>query len=92
MIKDFKHKGLKKLFTKNDSSGVQPAHAKKLRFLLFRLNAAETIQDMDFAGTNLHSLHGDLKGHWSVKVSGNWRMTFAFENGDAYIVDYQDYH
>jgi proteic killer suppression protein len=40
----------------------------------------------------MHSLKGDLAGHWSVSVSGNWRLTYTFERGDAVLVDYQDYH
>ncbi len=47
---------------------------------------------MDAPGLVLHPLKGTLKGHWAVKVSGNWRLTFRFEGGDAYVVDYQDYH
>jgi proteic killer suppression protein len=47
---------------------------------------------MNAPGWELHPLRGDLKGHWSVKVSGNWRLTFAFEGQNAILVDYQDYH
>lgn len=92
MIKQFKHKGLKKFFFNDDSSGIIAAHKDKLSVLLFRLDNAAEIEAMNFPGANLHPLKGNLKGHWSVKVSGNWRLTFKFENGDAYIVDYQDYH
>jgi len=47
---------------------------------------------MNIPGWKLHPLKGDLAGHWAVWVSGNWRMTFKFEGGDALVVDYQDYH
>ena len=47
---------------------------------------------MNAPGWGLHPLHGDLKGHWTVKVNGNWRLTFTFEEEDAVLVDYQDYH
>ena len=47
---------------------------------------------MNFAGSGLHRLKGKLKDIWSVKVSGNWRLTFRFEDGNAYVVNYQDYH
>lgn len=92
MIKSFKHKGLKKLYTKGDTSGVKQDHVKKLRNILARLDSAEDIQDMNFPGSNLHQLIGNLEDQWSVKVNGNWRVFFAFENGNAYIVDYADYH
>jgi proteic killer suppression protein len=43
-------------------------------------------------GWDFHPLEGELDGHWSVSVNGNWRMTFKFTATDAEIVDYQDYH
>lgn len=92
MIKSFAHKGLEDLFYKGSTKGIQTQHADKLRRLLDRLDAALVAQDMDYPGSGLHQLKGDLKHHWSVKVSGNWRVTFRFEDGDAYIVNYQDYH
>lgn len=92
MIKTIKHKGLKKLFTEGKTVGVQPDHADKLLFLMSHLDDAEVVDDMALPGANLHPLKHDLKGHWAVKVSGNRRMTFKFEDGDAYVVDYQDYH
>ncbi|MDR1043740.1 MAG: type II toxin-antitoxin system RelE/ParE family toxin [Candidatus Adiutrix sp.] len=92
MIKSFAHKGLEDLFYKGSTKGIQTLHADKLRRLLDRLDAAGVVQDMDYPGSGLHQLKGDLKQHWSVKVSGNWRLTFRFENGDAYVVNYQDYH
>ncbi|MEC4817009.1 MAG: type II toxin-antitoxin system RelE/ParE family toxin [Scytonema sp. PMC 1069.18] len=92
MIKTFKHKGLKKLFEEDDRSGIQPAHADKLLDIVDRLDASHEIQDMRYPGSKLHPLKGDRQGEWSVTVSGNWRVTFTFENGDAYDVNYEDYH
>ncbi|AFY31886.1 type II toxin-antitoxin system RelE/ParE family toxin [Calothrix sp. PCC 7507] len=92
MIKTFKHKGLKNLFEDDDRSGVQPKHAEKLLDILDRLDAAIDIEDMRYPGSKLHQLKGDRKGEWSISVSGNWRVTFEFENGDAYVVNYEDYH
>lgn len=92
MIKSFRAKGLEKLFHGGTKKGVQPAHAGKLEDLLDRLNAAAVVGDMDYPGSGLHPLKGALKGHWAVKVSGNWRVVFRFEDGDAYVVDYADYH
>lgn len=92
MIQGFRHKGLGKLFYDGTKKGVQPELVTKIADILDRLDAAATIQDMNYPGSNLHPLKGNLKGHWSVKVSGSWRITFRFENGDAYSVDYTDYH
>jgi proteic killer suppression protein len=92
MIKSFRHKGLEKLYRTGSTAGVNPQHAKKLKRQLARLEAAEGPQDMNIPGWRLHPLKGSQHGHWSVMVSGNWRMTFAFEDGDAILVDYRDYH
>ena len=92
MIKSFKHKGLKKLFEKGDCSGIQSKHEKKIRLQLAALDTATVIEDMDLPGYNLHQLKGQRKDCWSIVVNGNWRITFEFENGDAYIVNYEDYH
>ncbi|WP_365870767.1 type II toxin-antitoxin system RelE/ParE family toxin [Alcanivorax sp.] len=72
--------------------GIQAKHVPKLRRQLARLEVAVGPQDMNVPGWDLHPLKGTLQNHWSVKVSGNWRLTYTFENGDAVLVDYQDYH
>lgn len=92
MIKSFKHKGLKKFFERGDCSGIQSKHEKKIRLQLAALDTATVIEDMDLPGYNLHQLKGQRKDCWSIVVNGNWRITFEFENGDAYIVNYEDYH
>lgn len=93
MIKSFRHKGLRAFFEKGTTAGIQPAHAPRLARMLNRLNEAAEAQDMNLPGWKLHSLRGrELKGHYAVSVSGNWRMTFRFESGDVVLVDYQDYH
>ena len=92
MIQKFKHKGLKLLFEKGAVSGVSAEHAKRLKLILALLETAESIEDMDLTGLNLHELKGKRKGTWSVKVSGNWRVTFRLEQGDAFDVNYEDYH
>lgn len=92
MIKSIRHKGLKRLFETGDSSKVKQDKVKRLRIILTFLNEAHELEDINFPGSDLHPLKGDKKGFWSVKVSGNWRVIFRFENGDAYDVDYVDYH
>lgn len=73
-------------------AGIQSKHAERLRKQLFALNNARSERDMDAPGWKLHPLRRDLEGHWAVRVSGNWRLTFVFEGEDAVLVDYQDYH
>ncbi|MCL1897990.1 MAG: type II toxin-antitoxin system RelE/ParE family toxin [Micrococcales bacterium] len=92
VIKSFRHKGLRDLFDKGSMAGVQPTHASKLRLQLVALHTAQSIDDMDLPGYRLHRLRGTGKKRWSVTVSGNWRMTFEFREGDAYVLDYEDYH
>jgi len=92
MIQKFKHKCLKQLFEKGSVSGVSAKHTKRLKLILALLETAESIEDMDLPGLNLHELKGKRKGTWSVKVSGNWRVTFRLEQGDAFDVNYEDYH
>ena len=92
MIKTFRHKGLEDFFTRGSKAGIQPAHANRLRLQLAKLDASKSSKDMDLPGWKLHPLEGKLKDHWAVWVNGNWRLTFTFDNGDAILVDYQDYH
>ncbi|KEQ11259.1 hypothetical protein GZ77_26255 [Endozoicomonas montiporae] len=92
MIKSFKHKGLRQFFESGTTRGIQAAHQKKLGRILTMLNAAEEIRDMNAPGFDLHQLKGDEQEIWSVSVNGNWRVTFLFENGNAYVTDYRDYH
>lgn len=92
MIKSFKHKGLEDFFYTGSKKGIKPDHASRLSKTLDRLNAANEIKDMNYPGSFLHQLSGNKKGLHAVKVSGNWRVFFQFIDGDAYIVDYDDYH
>ena len=92
MIRSFRHRGLKRLYEKGDASKVLADHAERIATLLADLDDADTPQDMDLPGYRLHGLKGELKGHWSVRVSANWRVTYRFEDGDAYEVDLVDYH
>jgi proteic killer suppression protein len=92
MIKGFRHKGLKQFFETGSKKGIQADHVRRLSLQVSALDEAEVVDDMDQPGWKLHALKGELDGHWSVKVSGNWRMTFIFTDGDAHVVNYQDYH
>lgn len=92
MIKSFRHAGLEKFYKTDSKAGIQPEHATKLRRQLTLLDASASPQDMNVPGWQLHPLKGKLKGHWSVRVNGNWRITFKFEVEDVVLVDYLDYH
>ena len=92
MIKSFKHKGLKQYFEYGTIKGIQSKHERKIKLRLTALNTAFAIDDLQLPGFNLHQLKGDRNELWSIKVNGNWRITFTFKDGDVYIVDYEDYH
>jgi proteic killer suppression protein len=92
MIHSFKHKGLEQFFKTGKKTGIQSKHAKKLRLILGRLNASISPDDMSLPGLYLHSLSGARSDIWSVRVSGNWRVTFRFNGEHAEVVNYEDYH
>jgi proteic killer suppression protein len=92
MIKAFKHKGLELFFKDGNKKGISPEHAKKIARILDRLDASTGPKDMNLPGYKLHKLSGKHKDVYSVRVSGNWRITFQFKGEDAIMVDYSDYH
>ncbi len=92
MIKTFRHKGLESFFRAGSKKGIQPHHSTKLQIQLATLDNATGPDDMNAPSWRLHALCGDLAGHWSIWVNGNWRLTFRFVGKDAELVDYQDYH
>lgn len=92
MIVTFKHKGLRLFFETGKAFKIKQDHIRRLRFLLKKLDSAAVIKDMAFSGSDLHFLKGDRESFWSVSINGNWRLIFRFEKGDAYEVDYKDYH
>ena len=92
MIKSFKHKGLRKFFLTGNASGIQSDHAERIRMRLAALDTARRIEDMEIPGFRLHPLKGKRKGSWAIDVSGNWRITFGFADGEFIDVDYEDYH
>ena len=92
MNKSFRHKGLQRFFENGSKSGIQAAHANKLRLQLAALDQAKQPQDLSAPAWSLHPLKGEMRGHWAITVNGNWRMVFTFEGNDAVLVDYMDYH
>lgn len=92
MILSWRHKGLKKFYATGNLAGIQPVHAPRLRMQLVALETAQLIDDMNIPGFRLHPLKGGERGRWSIWVNGNWRLTFEFRDGNAYVLDYEDYH
>jgi len=92
MIKSFRHKGLRRFYETGSSAGIQPIHKKRLRLQLVALDTATLIEDMDIPGFKLHLLKGERKNIWAISVSGNWRLTFEFRDGNVYLLNYEDYH
>jgi len=92
VIRSFRHKGLEDFYCEGSKKRIQPQHADKLGRILERLDSAEDIQDLNYPGSGLHLLEPKKQGRWAVKVSGNWRITFNFEQGGAWDIDYEDYH
>ena len=92
MISSFRHRGLEAFFLSGSKTGIRPDHAERLRLILGELSAAVVPHDMNLPGLRLHQLKGVMTGRWSVTVSGNWRITFAFDGEHAVLVDYEDYH
>ena len=92
MVKSFKHKGLKKFFNSGSLVGIQAIHQNRLRMQLAAIDTAQMIEDIDLPGFSLHLLKRQRAGIWAISVSGNWRLTFEFKDGNAYILNYEDYH
>jgi len=92
-IQSFRHKGLRRLYEEDKTAGLPSKLVGKLRDMLVAIDTAESVDDIGlFPGWRLHQLKGDLAGHWSLTVSGNWRLIFRFEKGEAFDVDLVDYH
>jgi proteic killer suppression protein len=92
MIEGFKHRGLKRLYEREDRSGIRPDLLERVEDILARLDVIESAEEMNLPGYRLHQLKGDMRGYWSVTVRANWRIIFQFADGNAYDVELIDYH
>ena len=92
MIQSFRHRGLRRLYDQGDRAGIGPAMLAKVEEILLLLDSAESVEEIDLPGYRLHRLAGKLRGSYSVRVTGNWRITFRFEQGSVFDVDLVDYH
>jgi len=92
-IRSIRHKALARLFQDDERRGLPADQIPKLRRVLAALDAASDVEEMKvYPGWRLHSLKGELDGFWSVTITGNWRLIFRFEDGDAFDADLIDYH
>ncbi|GGA93182.1 hypothetical protein GCM10011491_21610 [Brucella endophytica] len=92
MIESFRSKALKRYWTKGDDAGLRPEWRNKIRIVLSRLDAVHDPAEMNAPGFGFHALKGDQAGRFAIWVSRNWRITFAWEGGNATDVDLEDYH
>jgi len=92
MIKTFRHKGLPLFVEDDDGSKLPPDKLERIRLILSTLHAAQEIEGVNAPTFRLHILKEELKGFFAVTVRANWRIIFRFEDGDAFDVDFVDYH
>ena len=92
MIVSFRHRGLKRLYDQGDGRRLDPSQLPRIRAILLVLDVATVPRDVDINGLNLHRLHGSRSDTWSVRVTGNLRITFRFVGENVYDVNLEDYH
>ena len=92
MIETIRHKGLRRLYEKNDRGGIRADLVEKVQKILSVLEAAHGPEDVALPLFRFHSLTGDPRGTYSVTVKANWRVTFRFQDGAARDVNLEDYH
>ncbi len=92
MIGTFRSKSLRLLWEKNDASGVNPNALARIKRILSILDAAENIRDIDVPGFRFHALKGFRPTRYSMRVTGNWRVTFEWDGKTADAIELEDYH
>ncbi len=93
MIVSFRHKGLRTLYETGGAKGLPAEQVAKIRRILTAIDEANEPKEIGlFPGWRPHRLSGDMRGFWSVTVTGNWRIVFRFADGNASELDYLDYH
>ena len=86
MVRNFKHRGLRRLYERGDRSRINPNYVGKIELILADLDASEMLEHMRRPGYRLHELKGDMKGLYTVEVSGNWWIIFRFKDGEASMI------
>jgi proteic killer suppression protein len=92
MIENIRHKGLRKFYEEGETRFLPAEQLDKIRRMLSYLDAAQRPDAMNLPGFRFHQLTGNYKGFYSVTVTGNWRIIFRFQDGQALDVNYLDYH
>lgn len=93
MIKSFRNKALQRFFEIGNPRGLSVRDHRRVARILVALDDAEQVEDMNLPGYRFHGLSGREKGRYSVRVTGNWRLTFGWDDdGNAVDVDLEDYH
>jgi len=92
MIVSFRHRGLERLYEREDARRLNPNHLPRIKAIISLLDVAMEPEDMDVSGLNLHRLRGAGGDTWSVRVSANWRITFRLNRNGVSDVDLVDYH
>ena len=92
MIRSWKHKGLKNFYLSGEKTGIIGEHTERIKMILQLLNAATRPEQLNLPGLKFHRLKGKLKEFYSITVRSNWRIIFQFNDDDAILVDYIDYH
>ena len=92
MIGSFRSKALRNLWEKNDPTGMNPNSKERISRILSILEGGESLGDLDVPGFRFHALKGFTPRRYSMRVTGNWRITFAWQDGIASAVDLEDYH
>ena len=92
MIESFRHKGLGKFYEEGETRFLPAEQLDKIKRILSALDSAQKPESMNLPGFRFHQLKGNYKGSYSVTVTGNWRIIFKFQDGNAVDVDYKDYH
>lgn len=91
MIRSFRHKGLARLWSRNDPKGIRPDLVRRVRHRLTALQSAQELRELDVPGWRLHRLHTKPE-RYALDVNGPWRITFDWEDGEALRVDLEQYH
>ena len=92
MIDSFKHKGLKELYTEGKVQGVRQDQVERITMVLDALDVAETLEDLNLPAFRFHALQGYNPTRYSMKISGNYRITFEWDSGLVQKINLEDYH
>ena len=88
----FAHRGLRRFYERDDARMLNSEQVERISHILNLLRDAKSPRDVQESGWRIHPLRGNRRGQWSGGVSGNWRIVFRFQDGEAVDIDLIDYH